>query len=101
MATNRVIEVQLPDGAAPTRDELAMLQATFDSIVALRFEHQPALDEIEKALVADGWTVRSRLMWVAEAKKGGECEEATGASRIDALRHLQQLVRAEQVMSAP
>jgi hypothetical protein len=38
---------------------------------------------------------------VAEARKGGELEEVTGVSKTEALQHLDQLVKADRVMSAP
>lgn len=58
-------------------------------------------DEAERALVAEGWTVRSSLMWVAEARRGGEYEQATGRTQQEALVHLHELVKADQVLSAP
>ena len=69
--------------------------------MALRFRQHRESDEVEQALAADGWSVHAHLTWVAEARKGGESEQVTGASRAEALRHLEQLVKADQVLSAP
>ena len=101
MANNQIIQVRLPDGAEPTRGELEMLRGIFDAIVTLRFAQGSEHSTAEDALTGEGWNVRTRLRWVAEARRGGEFEEVTGASKPEALEHLQQLVRADQVLSAP
>ena len=101
MPGNRVIEVRLPESAEPTHGDIELLQGIFDAIMSLRFQASPVSEHIERTLTGEGWAVRSRLAWSAEARKGSECEEVTGASRAEALKHLLQLVRADQVMSAP
>jgi len=80
---------------------VAHLQGLFDAMVTLRFGQSPAGERVLGALRADGWQVRSRLGWIAEAKKGGESEQVTGASQTEALVHLEQLIKADRVMSAP
>jgi hypothetical protein len=91
--------VRLPDRAQPALEDVELLRGIFEAIVTLTFapadEHGPA----ETALTSEGWTVRTRLGWVAEARKGAEVEEVTGSSRGDALERLQELVRADQVLS--
>lgn len=101
MAGGQFIQVQLPEGAEPTREEIELLKGVFDAIVMLRFGRTREGDEVEQALAGEGWSVHAHLRWVAEARRGGELEEATGGSRADALRHLHQLVKADQVLSAP
>lgn len=101
MPGNRIIQVTLPEGAEPTREDLELLQGIFEAVVTLRFRQSRMADEVECALAAEGWDVRSRLVWVAEAKKGSEHEEATGLSKADALTFLHRLVKADQVMSPP
>ena len=101
MAGGQFIQVQLPEGAEPTRDEVELLKGIFEAIVALRFRQPRESDEVEQVLAADGWSVQAHLTWVAEARKGDESEQVTGASRSEALRHLEQLVKADQVLSAP
>ena len=101
MAGGQFIQVQLPDTAAPTREDVELLRGIFEAIVALRFPEHRVSDEAEGALTANGWSVQAHLTWVAEARKGDESEQVTGASRAEALRHLEQLVKADQVLSAP
>jgi len=101
MAGSRVIQVSLPEGVEPTREDLDLLQGIFDAIVTLRFGQGRAGEQVTRTLEADGWSVRSRLGWVAEARKGGELEQVAGGSKTDALVHLDQLVKADRVISAP
>jgi hypothetical protein len=101
MAGAEIIQVQLPEGAEATRGEVELLKGIFEAIVALRDRQGQAGDEIEAALTAEGWSVHTHLKWVAEARKGSELEEVTGATRAEALKHLHQLVKADQVLSAP
>jgi hypothetical protein len=96
-----VIHVSLPESAEPTPEDIELLRSVFDAIVSLRFGHGRSGERVVQALRADGWQVRSRLGWVADARKGGECEEVTGVSQSDALAHLEQLIRADRVISAP
>jgi len=101
MAGSRVIQVPLPESVEPTREDLELLQGIFDAIVTLRFGEGRTGDQVVRTLAADGWNVRSRLGWVAEARKGGELEQVTGTSKTEALVHLDRLVKADRVMSAP
>jgi len=101
MAGNRVVRVSLPEGVDPAQEELAVLQRALDTVVALHFAEAAAAEQLERELVGDGWTVHSRITWVARATRGGEQEEVTGASKAAALRHLQDLIRADRVLSAP
>jgi hypothetical protein len=101
MTGTNVIEVALPDGASPTVDDIEQLEATFRAIVDLRYRGGPEWQKVERALVADGWTVRSQLMWVAEAKKGWQSELATGRTKSDAFRQLQQLARIDDLAGVP
>jgi hypothetical protein len=101
MAASRIIQVVLPESVEPTREDLDLLQGIFDAIVTLRFGQGRSGEQVTRTLAADGWSVRSRLGWVAEARKGGEFEQVTGASKTEALVHLDQLVKADRVMSAP
>jgi hypothetical protein len=96
-----VIQVELPDWVEPTPEDLEVLHGIFDAIVSLRFGPTHTGEQVVQALKADGWDVRSRLAWVAEARKGGEYEQVTGASNTAALVHLDRLVKADRVMSAP
>jgi hypothetical protein len=101
MAENRVIVVQLPKDVEPTSDDLDLLQGIFDAIVTLRFRHGEQAGDAERVLAGEGWGVRTRLAWSAEARRGNDTEQVIGATRAQALTHLLRLVRADQVMSAP
>jgi hypothetical protein len=101
MAGNNVIEVTLPDAAAPTQEDLEQLEATFKAIVDLRYPGNRDWHKVEQALVAEGWTVRSQLMWVAEAHKGWESELATGRTKSEAFKQLQQLARIDDLAGVP
>jgi hypothetical protein len=101
MAEDRVIRVRLPDGVAARPGDIDALESVFQAIVALGHPERGPVSEAEAALSDEGWTVRSRLMWVAEARRRGDCELATGVSQAKALENLRRLVRADQVISAP
>lgn len=101
MADSQIIQVRLPDGAQPAPADVELLRGIFEAIATLRFAQGGDGSAAEDALTGDGWNVRTRLRWVAEASRGAEFEEVAGASKAEALEHLQQLVRADQVLSAP
>lgn len=54
-------------------------------------------DEVERELIARGWTVRAQLMWVAEARRGREIEQAVGTTREDAYDQLEQLTKVDEL----
>jgi hypothetical protein len=101
MPEHTVIEVTLPNEAAPTRQDIEQLEATFKAIVDLRYPGNPEWEKVERALLADGWAVRSQLMWVAEAQKGWQTELATGRTKGEAFRQLQQLARIDDLAGVP
>jgi hypothetical protein len=93
----RTIEVKLPAKARVSQEDRELLDATFQAIVSLRFQGGHTWQQVERLLVAHGWSVRSRLMWVAEARRGREVEQATGATKDDAYEQLQQLTKLDEV----
>jgi hypothetical protein len=97
MATRRIIEVPLPEGVEPTAEELELLEATFRTIVGLRFEGGREWEKVVRRLEAAGWTVHWRLGWIAEAKKGRETEKAAGRTREEALAELETLAQLDMV----
>ncbi len=101
MAGTRTIEVTLPEAVGTTPDDVELLQGIFEAIAALRCPSRETGAEVERTLAQAGWVVRARLMWVAEARRAGEYQEVSGGTRADALKHLEQLVRADQVLSPP
>lgn len=100
-ATQTSIEVTLPDTVQPTTEDLEALEATFEAIVALRFDEGQGWRVIEQALTAHGWDVRTRLMWVAEARRGRESEQGVGRTREEAYRHLQEFTNVDELSPTP
>lgn len=56
---------------------------------------------IERALQDEGWAVRCRRMWVAEARKGHECEQAVGETPEEALAALHELAKIDDASGVP
>ncbi len=56
---------------------------------------------IEPELRDQGWTVRCHQMWVAEARKGHECEQAVGETREEALAALHELTKIDDAAGVP
>lgn len=101
MNTTRTIEVRLPVQAEPTPEDLELLDATFHAIVELRFQGGHMWDSIERELGRRGWRVQSRLMWVAEARRGREVEQAVGRTKDEAYDQLQQLTTIDEMPGVP
>ncbi len=95
MQPRRILEVPIPDGIDPKRDDLELLKAFFQAVTALRVSQ--GRDWLAKVseLEADGWTVRWGLVWQAEVKRGEEYEQATGATLDEALNGVAQIAAAE------
>lgn len=98
---NASIQVRLPETVQPTREDLEALEATFEAIVALRFEEGRGWQAVKRALVAHGWEVRTRLMWVAEARRGRDSEQGVGRTKDEAYRHLQEFTNVDELTIAP
>lgn len=101
MRPKRTLDVPLPDGVALDAADLELLRATFQALVSLRGERDRRFELTRKQLEDDGWTVRWGLAWRAEAKRGEDYEEATGATLDEALAGVAQLARADMVGRAP
>lgn len=101
MDLTRSIEVRLPPDTQPTPEDLETLDAAFHAIVAVRFQGGRAWEEIERALAAAGWDVHSRLMWVAEARRGRESEQGVGRTKDEAYGRLQELTKIDELTSVP
>jgi hypothetical protein len=94
MTGQKPIEVPLPEGADPTAEDLELLQRTLQAVVELRYERrdwEPAARRLE----SDGWEVRCRLGWIAEARRGREFEQAFGATRGQAFAELTTLTEMD------
>lgn len=97
MDASKTIQVRLPANAPATPEDVELLEATFHAIVTLRFQGGHAWEQVERALVTRGWDVRSRLMWVAEARRGREVEQTVGTTKDEAYEQLQQITRLDEV----
>ena len=95
MQSRRIIEVPIPEGIDPKRDDLELLKAFFQAVTALRVSQ--GRDWLAKVseLEADGWTVRWGLVWQAQVKRGEEYEESTGTTLDEALNGVAQIAAAE------
>ncbi len=101
MQARRILEVPLPPGSEPEPDELELLTATFQALVSLRRERGRRWQEPLEALRREGWTVQWGLSWRAEAKRGTDYEEATGATLAEALHGVAQLALADMAAQVP
>jgi hypothetical protein len=101
MLARRTLEVPLPERVVLSDVDLELLKASFQALVALRCERGREWEGLLRQLKEDGWTVRWGLTWRAEAKRGGDYEEATGPTLDDALSGVAQLVRLDKVGHVP
>ncbi len=101
MLAKRTLEVPLPERVELNVADRELLVATFQALVALRYEKDRRWELTLKQLEDDGWKVRWGLTWRAEAKRGNDYEEATGATLDEALSGVAQLVRLDMAGRAP
>lgn len=101
MSDKRKISIDLPDDFEIEADDLEVLRRTFQSIIALAnrcgdTSHRPCANMIEA-----GWDVNWSLQWVARAHRGKDFEEATGATRREAMNRLREATRLYQSDGCP
>ncbi|HQQ77371.1 MAG TPA: hypothetical protein PLB01_08445 [Thermoanaerobaculia bacterium] len=101
MHARRTLEVPIPDDVKLDGLDVELLKATFQALVALRGERDRRWELTLKQLEDDGWRVKWGLAWRAEAKRGEDYEEATGATLDEALAGVAQFARADMVGHAP
>ncbi len=97
MNATKTIEVRLPVQVEPTPEDLELLDATFHAIVELRYQGGHTWDAVERELAARGWRTQSHLMWVAEARRGREVEQAVGRTKDEAYDQLQHLTTLDEL----
>lgn len=97
MAGNRVVQVTLPSEAEPTREDLELLEATFQAIAGLHFDGRRDWEQTAQRLETEGWRVACRLGWIAEARRGRELERAFGVTRAQAFAELRTLTELDAV----
>lgn len=101
MLARRTLEVPIPDNLKLDGLDLELLKATFQALAALRGEKDRRWELTLKQLEDDGWKVKWGLAWRAEAKRGSDYEEATGATLEEALSGVAQLARLDMVGHVP
>ncbi len=101
MAGPRTIEVGLPEGVRPVRLDVELFKAALQILVALRYESSREWEVVLRQLEADGWLVGWRLGWLAEARRDGDFEQASGTTLDEAFSHLAQLARLDMVGHVP
>jgi hypothetical protein len=89
----QVVEVMLPEGVSPTREELDRLRDSLQAVVAQQLEQ--SAPGLQARLEAEGWKVSLRVAWCAEARRGHDYENAVGRSPEEALAELSQLTRLD------
>jgi hypothetical protein len=98
MAMKNVIEVPLPDGVEPSREDIELLEGTFRALLCLRYGGGREGDALTRLLQERGWSVSVRPGWVAEARRGGDVEKAAGGTRAEALAELESLARLDELV---
>lgn len=101
MARPEMIAVPLPGGIHPTSLDQELLRATFEAIVALRFETSREWEEALHKLERDGWEVHWGLTWHAHAHRGKDFEQASGKTLDETFNELVQLARLDAVCHVP
>jgi hypothetical protein len=101
MDATKTLQVRLPAQVEPTAEDLEMLDATFQAIVALRYQGGDTWQDVERALVTLGWSVQSHLMWVAEARRGHDIEQAVARTKDEAYDQLQHLTKLDELTGVP
>jgi hypothetical protein len=91
--TAQVVEVMLPEGVAPSAEELDRLRDSLQAVVAQQLER--SAPGLQARLEAEGWKVSLRVAWCAEARRGHDYESAVGRSPEQALHELVQLTRLD------
>ncbi len=101
MLTDESIEIDLPEGAAASECDRAILKAACEAVMALRYERSPEFRQTVQRLRDEGWSVRWKLAWVVDLKREGDSEEATGATLDEALGQVAQLALADTASRWP
>jgi hypothetical protein len=101
MEETAVLNVSLPDGLMLDDSDKALLEAITQAIAGLHHGPGRPLSSVVKLLEADGWEVRCRVGWIAEATNGNLHERAVGSSRGEALRKLLDRTLIDTVEGCP
>lgn len=61
----------------------------------------PVWLQVERDVVARGWSVTARLLWVVEARRDHDSEQALGVTRNEAYARLGEIVRLDEGPRVP
>lgn len=101
MSNPRTITVTLPDCMVMSDDDMNVLHTTLQTIITLASGDSCGPDPNLTSLMKDGWTVNWDLTWIAQARRDGAVEEATGETKDQVLERLARLVRLHEVEGTP
>jgi len=101
MAEKRTIAVPLPEEFEIHPDDLDVMRATFQSIVALANRCGRNSERPCRMMEDDGWEVKWTLGWVATAQRGKEYEEASGKTRKEAMMRLREATCLHEAGGCP
>jgi hypothetical protein len=101
MGEARTITVTIPDCYQVDTSDLTALGASLQNFVNVTCNCQSQAGSHVARMMENGWQVRWGLAWVAEARRGHLSEEATGATKEDALMKLRHLTRLHEVDGTP
>ena len=57
--------------------------------------------QVERELTNRGWRVDSRMMWVADARRGRDIERAVGTTKDEAYDQLRELTKLDELTGVP
>ena len=84
-----------------TPEERDIVEAVARAVLGVRATSSRPWRETCERLRSDGWEVRSRVAWVAEARKGSVHETAVADARDDAFAQLWDLTLLDAVEGCP
>ena len=91
-------EAMAPDPLAVELDPVATSATTGVDLPAAGL---PVWLQVERDLVARGWSVEARLLWVVEARRDHDSEQALGMTRNEAYARLAEVVRLDEGPRVP
>jgi len=101
MSEARTITVRIPECYQVGDSDLTALGASLQTLVNLTCDCGSEAGTHLARMLENGWQVRWGLAWVAEARRTHVFEEATGATKEEALQKLRHLTRLHEVDGTP
>ncbi len=101
MSEARTITVRIPECYQVADGDLNALSASLQTLVNLTCDCGSEAGTHLARMLENGWQVKWGLAWVAEARRTHVYEEATGATKEEALQKLRHLTRLHEVDGTP